>query len=121
MKERRAMGALEREVLRLLWSAREPLTPGQVADALGADTAYTTAMTVLTRLWQKGLVDRQPAGRAYAYSAQISEAELAAQRMSDAMSEARDRVEALSRFVGRLTPREAKALRKLLDGEARPR
>ena len=45
------------------------LTPGEVRDALGGDLAYTTVMTVLTRLFEKGLVTRTQQGRAFALRA----------------------------------------------------
>lgn len=54
---RRGMGVLEAAVMEaLLWAADDGLTPcevhGRVADGLG----YTTVMTVVTRLWDKGLL-----------------------------------------------------------------
>ena len=113
--ERRPMGSLEADVLRYLWNASEPATPGQVHEGLAADVAYTTVMTVLTRLWSKDLVDREKQGRAYAYWALVSEADYAAKRMRDALGKARDREAVLSRFVDTLSAREAKALRRVLD------
>src|SRR5215210_5001798 len=47
---RRHRGGLEHEVIAVLAAAGEAMTPGQVRDALGAGLAYTTVMTVLTRL-----------------------------------------------------------------------
>jgi predicted transcriptional regulator len=108
------MGSLEADVLRHLWNADEPATPGQVNEALGAEVAYTTIMTVLTRLWRKGLVDRARQGRAYAYRAVVSEADYAAQRMRDALGRAQDREAVLGRFVDTLSARDAKALRRVL-------
>ena len=115
------MGALEADVLRRLWDAGEPATPGQVHQALGADIAYTTVMTVLTRLWNKGLVDRERQGRAYAYRALVSEADLSARRMREELVRARNREAVLSRFVDTLSARDAKALRKVLGDLDRKR
>lgn len=112
---RRAMGELESEVLSLLWAADEPLTPGDVLELLDGDLAYTTAMTILTRLWEKGLVEREQRGRAYAYSAVVSEAELAAQRMQTTLEHTRDREGALSRFVGSLSKKDERTLRAIVD------
>ena len=75
------MGALEAEVLECLWSLKTAASPGDVMEAIDADLAYTTVMTILTRLWQKGLVSRAKNGRAYEYAPLVSEAELTAQRM----------------------------------------
>jgi predicted transcriptional regulator len=113
------MGSLEADVLRHLWNSSEPATPGQVHEALGADVAYTTVMTVLTRLWRKHLVARERQGRAYAYHAVVSEADYAAKHMRDALGRAQDRDAVLSRFVDTLSARDAKALRRVmaeLDG-----
>ena len=68
MAERRPMGALEAEVLDVLWHADGPVTPADVRTAMGTDLAYTTVMTILVRLWEKGLTERTKQGRAYAYS-----------------------------------------------------
>src|SRR4029079_4311572 len=116
MTERREMGALEHEGLSELWGLGEPATPAVVLDALGSDLAYTTVMTILTRLWQKGLVTRKRSGRAYAYSPALTEAELTARRMRATRASASDQKAALSRFVGSLSAREARTLRAVLDG-----
>src|SRR5215471_18289471 len=65
--ERRAFGELEGQVLAALWAADRPLVPAEVLDAVGGDLAYTTVMTILVRLHDKGLIERHKAGRAYAY------------------------------------------------------
>lgn len=121
MARRRAMGELESDVLSLLWAADTPLTPGEVLERLGDGLAYTTAMTILTRLWQKGLVEREQRGRAYAYWPAITEAELAAQRMQATLDHVRDREGALSRFVGSLSKKDERTLRSVLSQIPRPR
>ena len=121
MTERREMGALEHEVLSELWALGEPATPAVVLDALGTGLAYTTVMTILTRLWEKGLVTRTRSGRAYAYTPAVTEAELTARRMRATLVAASDQKAALSRFVGSLSAREARTLRALLEGGDRDR
>ena len=119
MSDRRAMGALESEVLQCLWAADTPLTPGEVLDMSGDDLAYTTIMTILTRLWNKGLVDRTRDGRAYRYSPRMTEAELMASRMRSVLQTSANQRATLSHFVETLSKREANALRKaLVDLEA---
>ena len=108
------MGALESEVLAALWSTDDGATPAEVLDMLGEDLAYTTVMTILTRLWRKGLVERERQGRAYVYRPSISEAELAAARMRAHLEQVADREAALSRFVGSLSRKEERILRRLL-------
>jgi predicted transcriptional regulator len=117
--KRRPMGSLEAGVLDVLWQAGSPLTPAQVLEALDQDLAYTTVMTVLTRLYDKGIVARARSGRAYSYVPVVSEAELAATRMRTALAETSDQMATMSRFVGSLSDEEAEALRAVLR-EANP-
>lgn len=116
---RRPDGALEHDIMTVLWAAELPLQPGDVQRRLGTELAYTSVATVLGRLHVKGLVDRRPAGRAFVYSAAIDESALAAQQMQTAMAAASDRHAVLAGFVGKLSERDARALRALLEREAR--
>ncbi len=109
------MGNLEAEVLAALWDAGDGATPGDVHNAMGEGLAYTTVMTTLSRLWKKGLVDRERRGRAYAYRPKLSEAELAAQRMRAHLDQAGDREAALLTFVGTLDTKDARALRRIVE------
>lgn len=97
-----------------LWQADAPQTPSEVAARIEPAPAYTTVMTVLTRLWRKGLVSRKPRGRAYAYEPLVTEGEFAAREMRVGLELASNREEALSHFVGTLTAGEEQALRRLV-------
>ena len=112
---RRPDGALESEVLGVLWKAQRSLTPAEVRSQLPGDLAYTTVMTVLGRLHDKGLLRRTQRGRAFAYTTAMSESELIARRMGDALAATRDPASALSGFVGGLSKRNAALLRNILD------
>lgn len=112
---RRPDGALENDVLRVLWAADRPLLPGEINDRLDAGYAYTSVATILTRLQAKGLVVRTPAGRAFAYEAAVDEPDLAVRRISELLDSSSDRAQVLSRFIGGLPVREAKAIKALLD------
>lgn len=78
---RTLVGSLEYEVLELLW-ARFPMSVGDVLDgvnrvrATGDQLAYTTIMTVLSRLHEKGILDRERQGRGYQYRPRYTEDEL---------------------------------------------
>lgn len=112
---RRPDGALEQDVLRVLWDADGALLPGEINERLDAGYAYTSIATVLSRLHAKGLVTRAPAGRAYAYSASVDEPDLAVRRIGEVLDATSDRSQVLSRFIGGLSAREAKTIRALLD------
>lgn len=118
---RRAPGELEADVLAALWRADEPLSPGQVREELGSDLAYTTVMTILTRLHDKGSVTRRRVGRAFVYTPAFAQAELAAAQMRDLLNSGDDRAEVLARFVGSLTTDEERTLAALLRRAARRR
>lgn len=86
---KRANGALESEVLGVLWAADGPLTPAQVQQALTdsgiSALAYTTVATILIRLLDKDQVHREAAGRSHVYSPTRDAAQYAAQRMRDVL------------------------------------
>jgi predicted transcriptional regulator len=90
------------------------MTPDEVRRCLDNGLAYTTIMTILTRLWQKGQVDRHREGRAFAYHPVMSEAELRARNMTDVLDRSSDREAVLARFVDTLSAEEVEALRHVL-------
>ncbi len=72
------LGELEAEVMRVVWQ-KGHATVQEVKDALEGDRApaYTTVMTVMSRLAEKGLLARHKEGRAYVYAAIPEKRELA--------------------------------------------
>jgi predicted transcriptional regulator len=93
---RRPRGGLERQILACLSAAGRALTPGEVLAETDSNLAYTTVMTTLSRLHENGILDRQPAGRAYAYSLARDPAApqsvAVAQRMRKLLEAANDRL-----------------------------
>lgn len=98
-------------------SALRPLTPGEVRDALdpGGVLSYSTVVTTLTRLFEKGAVTRHRDGRAFRYGALSAPAGLVADRMSRLMEVEPDRTTVLRRFVSNLSADDERLLRALLD------
>ncbi|WP_329139900.1 BlaI/MecI/CopY family transcriptional regulator [Streptomyces sp. NBC_01476] len=113
---RRARGELEAEVLAALWAAGEPVGAGTVREQVAGDPAYTTVLTILTRLHEKGLVTRERAGRGYLYAPLHDEAGHAAAGMRDFLDHGGDRAAVLSRFVSGLSAEDEKLLERLLRG-----
>ena len=113
---RRPPGSLEQSVLEVLWDGDGWLTPGQVHERLATGRAlgYTTVMTVLVRLWRKGLVEREKTGRAFSYRPTSSREESVAERMEAILAAAADRPAALGRLIERLDDAERAQLRRLL-------
>lgn len=112
--QRRPPGALEAEILATLWAADQPLTPAAVQGELGAELAYTTVMTALSRLHAKGVVNRERMGRAYAYTAVLDQPGIAAARMRQVLEAGQDREAVLARFVGSLSNDDERVLTGLL-------
>lgn len=64
----------ELEVLKILWE-RGPSTVREVMEVLNKDRerAYTSVMSLMNVMAEKGLVNRQPEGRAFRYDAAIAQ------------------------------------------------
>lgn len=73
------LGELEATVMGLLWE-RDEASVRDIQRALRPqrELAYTTVLTVLSRLHDKGLVERRKDGRAHVYSAASPQAEVSA-------------------------------------------
>jgi predicted transcriptional regulator len=112
---RRPTGELEGAVMDLLWDQGGWMTPGEVHAGLeDSALAYTTVMTVLVRLWQKGRVERQRDGRAYAYHPVVTREQYTAARMEELLAAAGNRSAALNHFLDAIDPADRDQLRRLL-------
>jgi predicted transcriptional regulator len=115
----RLLGPLEAEVMRALWRSDGPLTVRQLRDQLNTrrphPLAYTTVMTVMSRLADKGALRRERRGRGYAYEPTAEDAAgLAVQNVVREFGDA-----AVAQFVdqARTDPRLLRRLERLLDEE----
>lgn len=115
------LGSAELEVLRTLWD-RGPATVRDVLDHLhdqGRRLAYTTVLTFLTRLEQKGFVSSNKSGLAYVYRAKVTRDRVSKSRIRSLLTELYDG--AAGPLVlqlmqsERLTPEEIQELQKMLD------
>ncbi|HZT74502.1 MAG TPA: BlaI/MecI/CopY family transcriptional regulator [Terriglobales bacterium] len=70
-KRPRALGALEAQVMEVLWAQGEA-NVREVAQRLARPLAYTTVMTTLDRLYKKGLLERHKRDRAFQYLPRMS-------------------------------------------------
>ncbi|GAA2752806.1 MULTISPECIES: BlaI/MecI/CopY family transcriptional regulator [Kitasatospora] len=112
---RRGQGELEVQVLGALRTAPGPVTAAWVQERLDDGLAYTTVMTILSRLHAKGAVSRARAGRSYRWRAAADAAGLAALRMRRVLDNQADRDAVLASFVTALLPQDEDLLRALLD------
>lgn len=92
MKTSGFFGPLEQEVMACLWESKQR-TVREVYEKLRQKRkiAYTTIMTVMTRLVEKGYLARKKAGRVYLYSLKKtkkqSARELAAQLLNSLLAQ----------------------------------
>lgn len=114
--KRLGMRELEALVLEVLWDNPDGLVPREVHEGLAGvrPLAPTTVGTVLTRLWEKGVLRRRREGRAYVYLPRESRSEYTARRMNEILQAAGNRSEALASFVEEIPPKDRKHLRRIL-------
>ncbi|MET8952895.1 BlaI/MecI/CopY family transcriptional regulator [Streptomyces sp. NPDC004533] len=107
------MGELEDAVMTRVWKWNRPVTVREVLEDLQQERslAYTTVMTVLDNLHQKGWVRREAEGRAYRYEAVSTRAAYAAALMNDAWSQSDNPAAALVAFFGMMSDEQRQALR----------
>jgi predicted transcriptional regulator len=74
----KVLGPLEAEVMRAVWRASRPVRVRDLVDQLNRSRrqplAYTTVMTVMSRLVGKGVLTRRREGRSYLYEAMVEDA-----------------------------------------------
>lgn len=70
----RKLGDLELQILNVLW-AQGPATVRQVLEALPVQPrpAYTTVLTMMRLMHEKGYLDRREQGKAHIYQARLKE------------------------------------------------
>jgi predicted transcriptional regulator len=112
------MGPREQMIMEILWDqGARFLSVREVGERLGEDIAYTTVMTLLSRLHRKGLLRRKQSGKAYVYQPRVGRAEYAARSMSATLGRGADVGEVLLQFVGQLSPAEQATLRAILEDQ----
>lgn len=99
-----------------VWEWNRSVTVREVLEDLRRERsiAYTTVMTVLDNLRQKGWVRREREGRAYRYAAVSTRAAYSAALMNDAWAESDNPAAALVAFFGMMSPEQTEALRDAL-------
>lgn len=110
------LGQLEATVMQRLWDWDRPVAVRDVLEDLQKSRAiaYTTVMTVLDNLHNKGFVRREKDGRAYLYAATLTREAHTATLLEQVLSESPDRSAALLHFVGHMSEDEVADLRSAL-------
>jgi len=120
------IGHLEYEVMRVLWDEAPANVPAVLARinhdrARDRKLAYTTVMTVLARLHEKGVLDRERRGRGYDYLPRFDEPALVEHLSGQEVLDLLDRYGevALAQFAQAVEQADPKLRRRLEDLEAR--
>ena len=118
------LGELEAAIMRLMW-VTETATVRDIFDRLHANgrvLAYTTVMTVMSRLAGKELLARDLSGKTHVYRAALSEEQflraVAAKRVQSLINEFGDL--AIAQFlttVNELSPERQRQLERVARGE----
>jgi predicted transcriptional regulator len=115
----RLLGPLEAEVMKILWKGGRPMTVRALLERINKgrepQLAYTTVMTVMARLVDKGVLARRREGRGYVYEPEVGDqAELAVRNVMREFGDS-----ALAHFVdeARADPKTLARLQRLLSEE----
>ena len=81
-REKGGLTKLELQVMQVIWR-RGASTVSEVQEGLEQELAYTTVQTMLNILERKGKLKRQMEGRAFVYSAAVSEAKASSHAVRD--------------------------------------
>lgn len=114
-----SLGDLEQAIMDVLWTddSGAGLTVREVLDRLtGRDLAYTTVMTVLSRLEAKGVTSRDRDGRAWRYQPASSRESLTAKAMRSPLHDLsdEDRQAAILHFLSEASSDDLDAVREAM-------
>jgi predicted transcriptional regulator len=110
------LGDLEDAVMTRVWQWNRPVTVREVLEDLRQERsiAYTTVMTVMDNLHQKGWLRRTSEGRASRYEAVSTRPAYSAALMNEAWAASDNPAAALVAFFGMMSPEQVAALRDAL-------
>lgn len=117
----KVLGPLETEIMQVIWQD-ERSTVKKVHRRLSQqrDIAYTTVMTTMSRLAEKGVLNRHREGLAYVYTPAISEDDfvtMVVQQVLDGLLEdySDTAIEYMVDYLARRNPGELRRLQKTLQ------
>lgn len=118
----KVLGELESQVMEIIWGQKEPVPVKEVACVLGKSRkiAYTTVMTIMSRLVNKGVLVRHLKGSCYLYKAKRSKEEFIAKAIHGIFSSAVSTLgeSVLTHFVKeieKIDPKKRNELLKMLE------
>lgn len=119
------LGDLGKEVMEVVWENKEPVTVRIVHKAISRrrKIAYTTVMTIMGRLTEKGILSRKLESKSYVYQPKVSKDKFVARAAHRIFSGAVSTFgeEVLTHFmkeIQKLSPGKRQKLLKLLEDKA---
>ncbi|HEX9804240.1 MAG TPA: BlaI/MecI/CopY family transcriptional regulator [Candidatus Dojkabacteria bacterium] len=113
------LGELEQKIMDIIWDKATSVSVRQVADSLQKtrDCAYTTVMTIMKRLFDKGLLKREQKGKQYLYFPTRQREEYAKKKLPDLYEKIMNSYGsfAITQFVDSLDDEDLKLLKDYLD------
>lgn len=117
----KVLGELESDVMEIIWQSKGPISVRTVTQSLQKkrQIAYTTVMTIMGRLVNKGLLKRQESGKAYVYQPVYSKEKFLSRVSRQIIknfiaSFGEAAVAHFAEEINKLTPEKRKQLQKML-------
>ncbi|MCL4417006.1 MAG: BlaI/MecI/CopY family transcriptional regulator [Actinobacteria bacterium] len=121
-KNGQALGKLENEIMKIIWQSEFPLSVRDVMTLLQKKRtiAYTTVMTVMGRLTEKGVLSRKLYGSSYLYEPKVNREKFVSSYVHNMFKTAVSTLgqEAVTHFIKeiqKLSPERRNKLIKMLD------
>lgn len=113
---RKVLGDLEADIMKIIWQ-EEKSTVRDVYEKLRLqrEIAYTTVMTIMSRLAEKKLLEKEQVGNAYVYRPAVSEQEFARRVVSEVLDGLLEEFAepAISHFVDRMSNEDEQKIARL--------
>ena len=116
------LGHLESAIMDLMWSRSDPASVREILVGLQPERelAYMTVKTVMDTLHRKGLLMREPDGRAFRYRPTRTREQYSAAHMGEVLASGNDRRATLLHFLEQIPAEDLTQLREALNQAAGP-
>ena len=118
----KVLGELESEIMEIIWRQKDATSVKDIAEILGRrrKIAYTTLMTIMVRLVNKGVLVRRLNGLSYLYKPRVTKEQFIAKAVHGIFSSAVSTLgeEVLTHFVKeiqKINPKKRQQLLKILS------
>lgn len=118
----KVLGELETEVMEIIWKAENLVSVSDVVKALNRKrkSAYTTVMTIMGRLVDKGVLTRKLNGSSYLYQPKVNREKFVARSVHNIFTNAistlgQEVVLHFAKEIKKIGPKRRQELLKMLD------